>query len=208
MIFSSSRQFVFFAVPKTGTHAVRELLRPHLGVGDWEQQLRYGQQLAPLPEIAAVNHGHVAYRQLAKVVPEEQLGRQFKFAFVRHPYDRFVSVCAFLGRSDPTYRQDPTVWMKRALTRPQFRKRVLVASQTSLLIDGLSNAVAMDFVGRYESLQRDCDHICSVLMIPTETLSLKNSSEHKTYTEVLDDDLRQALLQMYADDFEAFNYDP
>jgi hypothetical protein len=98
--------------------------------------------------------------------------------------------------------------MKRALTRPQFRKRVLVASQTSLLTDEVSNAVAMDFVGRYESLQRDCDHICSVLSVPGETLSIKNSSQHKTYSEVLDDELRQALLQMYADDFEAFNYDP
>ena len=31
MIFSTSRQFVFFAVPKTGTHAVRELTKLGLG---------------------------------------------------------------------------------------------------------------------------------------------------------------------------------
>ena len=68
MIFSQSKQFVFFAVPKTGTHAIREVFRPHLGAEDWEQQLRYGQQLSPLPEIAAINHGHVAYRQLAEVI--------------------------------------------------------------------------------------------------------------------------------------------
>jgi hypothetical protein len=49
MIFSQSQQFVFFAIPKTGTHAIREVFRPHLGTEDWEQQLRYGQQLSPLP---------------------------------------------------------------------------------------------------------------------------------------------------------------
>lgn len=207
MIFSTSRQFVFFAVPKTGTHAVRELLRPHLGVGDWEQQLRYGQQLAPLAEIAAINHGHVAYRQLVKAIPKAELDRQFKFAFVRHPFDRFVSVCAFLGRTDLSYRKDPAVWMKQALTRPQFRRRVLVASQTSLLTDEASNVVAMDFVGRYESLQRDYDHICSVLSLPTKPLSKTNSSEHKEYAELLDEELRQALATIYADDFTTFNYD-
>ena len=30
MIFSESRRFIFFAVPKTGTHTVREALRVHL----------------------------------------------------------------------------------------------------------------------------------------------------------------------------------
>ena len=39
MIFSSSRKFIFFAVPKTGTHAVRAVLRPFLGDEDWEQQM-------------------------------------------------------------------------------------------------------------------------------------------------------------------------
>ena len=120
MIFSSSRRFVFFAVPKTGTHAIREAMRPHLSESDWEQQLRYGKQLSPLPEIAAVNHGHVSYRQLCSALGVTAISEFFRFAFVRHPFDRFVSVCAFLARTDPSYEQDPTDWMKRALLRPQF----------------------------------------------------------------------------------------
>ena len=95
MIFSESRGFIFFAVPKTGTHAIREALRPHLSAPDWEQQLRYGQQLSPLPEIAAVNHGHVSYQQLSKAIGIDAAAGMFRFAFVRHPYDRFVSVCLF-----------------------------------------------------------------------------------------------------------------
>ena len=82
MIFSESRGFIFFAVPKTGTHAVREAIRPHLGEGDWEQQLRYGKQLSPLPEIAAVNHGHVSYQQLSSALGASAIGELFRFAFV------------------------------------------------------------------------------------------------------------------------------
>ena len=207
MIFSSSRRFVFFAVPKTGTHAIREAMRPHLSESDWEQQLRYGKQLSPLPEIAAVNHGHVSYQQLCSVLGVKVISEFFSFAFVRHPFDRFVSVCAFLARTDPSYEQDPTDWMKRALLRPQFCKRVLVAPQHTLLCDETSN-MALDFIGRYESLQADFDTVCDRLALPKATLSRRNRSEHDEYQNLLDDELKDALWQRYQQDFSAFNYAP
>lgn len=207
MIFSASRQFVFFAVPKTGTHAVREALRPHLGEGDWEQQVRYGKQLSPLPDIAAINHGHVSYQQLRLVLGAEALDSLFRFAFVRHPFDRFVSVCAFLARTDPDYQKNPTDWMKRALLRPQFRQRVLVATQHSLLTDK-TGTLNLDFVGRYESLQSDFDAICQRLSLPNVALAHRNRSEHDAYQNLLDNDLKDALWQRYEQDFVAFNYSP
>lgn len=207
MIFSQSRGFIFFAVPKTGTHAIREALRPHLGEADWEQQLRYGEQLSPLPEVAAVNHGHVSYRQLRGAVGADALAGFFRFAFVRHPYDRFVSVCAFLARTDPGYRHNPTDWMKQALQRPQFCKRVLVAPQFSLLSDD-AGVVALDFVGRYESLQADFDTVCDRLGLPKVALAHRNSSEHDAYQNLLDDELKSVLWQRYEQDFSTFNYSP
>ena len=207
MIFSGSQRFVFFAVPKTGTHAIREAMRPHLSESDWEQQLRYGKQLSPLPEIAAVNHGHVSYRQLCSALGDTAISEFFRFAFVRHPFDRFVSVCAFLARTDPSYEQDPTDWMKRALLRPQFCKRVLVASQHTLLCDETST-VALNFIGRYESLQADFDTVCDRLALPKATLPHRNRSAHDEYQNLLDDELKDTLWQRYQQDFSAFNYSP
>lgn len=207
MIYAESQRFIFFAVPKTGTHAVREALRPHLSPADWEQQLRYGEQLSPLPEIAAINHGHVSYRQLSSVVGSETLSRFFRFAFTRHPYDRFVSVCAFLARTDPSYKHNPTEWMKSALKRPQFCNRVLVASQHALLSDD-NGALGLDFVGRYESLQVDFDAICDRLKLPQVPLAHRNSSEHDSYEQLLDNGLRDALWERYEQDFLSFNYPP
>ncbi len=207
MIYAESQRFIFFAVPKTGTHAVREALRPHLSPADWEQQLRYGEQLSPLPEIAAINHGHVSYRQLSSVVGPETLSRFFRFAFTRHPYDRFVSVCAFLARTDPSYKQNPTEWMKSALKRPQFCNRVLVASQHALLSDE-NGVLGLDFVGRYESLQIDFDAICDRLKLPQVTLAHRNSSEHDSYQQLLNNELREALWKRYEQDFLSFNYSP
>jgi len=39
-------------------------------------------------------------------------------------------------------------------------------------------------------------------------LSRKNSSQHRQPHEILDGELRETLIQMYAEDFEAFSYDP
>ena len=207
MIFSESRKFIFFAVPKTGTHAVRAALRPHLSASDWEQQLRYGQQLSPLPEIAAINHGHVSYQQISDVIGEGALTTFFRFAFTRHPFDRFVSVCAFLAITDASYIENPTGWMKRALQRPQFRQRVLVASQSSLLSDQYGG-IALDYVGRFESLQTDFDAICVRLGLPTVSLEFKNTSAHEAFQKLLDDELREVLWERYEEDFATFNYSP
>lgn len=207
MIFSGSRRFVFFAVPKTGTHAIREAMRPHLSESDWEQQLRFGKQLSPLPEIAVVNHGHVSYQQLCSALGNTAMSEFFRFAFVRHPFDRFVSVCAFLARTDSSYEQNPTDWMKRALLRPQFCKRVLVMPQHALLSDE-TGKVALDFIGRYESLQADFDAVCDRLALPKATLPHRNRSEHDAYQNLLDNELADALWQRYEKDFVAFNYSP
>ena len=207
MIYAESQKFIFFAVPKTGTHAVREALRPHLSSADWEQQLRYGEQLSPLPEIAAINHGHVSYQQLSSVVGPETLSQFFRFAFTRHPYDRFVSACAFLARTDPSYKQNPTEWMKSALQRPQFCNRVLVTPQHALL-NHENGALGLDFVGRYESLQVDFDTICDRLKLPKARLAHRNSSEHDSYQQLLDNELREALSERYEQDFLSFNYSP
>ena len=122
MIFSSSRKFVFFAVPKTGTHSVREQLRPLLAESDWEQQLLTGRMLSPLKPLAEIGHGHISYVQLASIVGEHTVRDMHCFAFVRHPIDRFMSACAFLARTDPSYNDDPIDWSQRAFSRPQFRK--------------------------------------------------------------------------------------
>ena len=97
--------------------------------------------------------------------------------------------------------------MKRALLRPQFCKRVLVAPQHTLLSDE-TGKVALDFIGRYESLQADFDAVCDRLALPKATLPHRNRSEHDAYQNLLDNDLKDALLQRYEQDFAAFTYSP
>lgn len=205
MIVSHAKQFIFFAVPKTGTHAVRELLSIHKGADDWEQQVLFGKQLLPIPEIAKIQHGHISAQQIEPYLDKAVWQDYFKFAIVRNPFDRFISICFFLNRQNPLFLKTPLQWMKSAIQAKEFRARVLVKPQFLQLSDARGN-IAMDYVGRYETLQNSVDEICLSLKVESSQLQKRNTSEHQQYREYYDEELKSAVETVYAEDLRRFNY--
>jgi len=163
------------------------------------------RQTLPVPALAGLGHGHISARQARAHLPDELWHSYFKFAFVRNPFDRFVSVCCFLNRGNPDFPGNEAAFMKRALTRPQFRRRVLVIPQTHLLMDA-GGRPAMNYIGCYESLQGSYDEVCRRLNIPAASLAPANASAHHDFARYYDDELTQAVAAFYADDFAAFGY--
>ena len=206
MIFSSSRKFVFFAVPKTGTHSVREQLRPLLAESDWEQQLLTGRMLSPINAIAEIGHGHISYAQLTSIVGEDTVRDMHCFAFVRHPIDRFMSACAFLARTDPSYNDDPIGWSQRAFSRPQFRNRVLIRPQTDMLTDA-QGELAMSYIGRYESLQADLNAVLGHLGAPSAELAQRNVTQNQKPSLTGSSSFIEELKDFYEADFRLLGYD-
>ena len=206
MIFSQSRKFVFFAVPKTGTHAVREQLRPLLAESDWEQQLLTGRMLSPINAIAEIGHGHISYAQLTSIVGEDTVRDMHCFAFVRHPIDRFMSACAFLARTDPSYNDDPIGWSQRAFSRPQFRNRVLIRPQTDMLTDA-QGELAMSYIGRYESLQADLNAVLGHLGAPSAELAQRNVTQNQKPSLTGSSSFIEELKDFYEADFRLLGYD-
>ena len=83
MIVSHRHRFIFAAVPKTGTHAVRQALREQMGETDLEQVGLFVHKRFPWADLAAIQHGHLSLRQVRPYLGEEAFGGYFKFAFVR-----------------------------------------------------------------------------------------------------------------------------
>jgi len=146
MIISHTHRYIFFAIPKTATHSVREVLRQTQTDQDWEQQVLFGEQAIPIPEIAAIKHGHISVQQLQPVLDSEQWHSYYRFGFVRNPFDRFVSICAFLNRNNPRFKANSLLWMKMAFERPAFRERILVTPQSELLVNK-EGELGVNFVG-------------------------------------------------------------
>ena len=193
-------------MPKTATHATREALRRHMGPDDWEQQVLFGKQSLPIPEIAALQHGHITVTEIRPHLEPDIWRDYFKFGFVRNPYDRFVSTCFFLNRRNPDFTNSAVQFMKRALTVERFRRRVLVRPQFEQLTDEQGD-IALDFVGRYENLQADYNTVCDRLQIPAADLARKNPSQHQSYASYYDDELRDIVGNFYKEDLRLFGYD-
>lgn len=165
----------------------------------------HGQQSLPIPDIARIGHGHISARRIRPYLEDATWRDYFKFGFVRNPYDRFISTCFFLHRNDPEFRENPLLNMKQALKNRSFRQRVLVRPQTLQLIDE-NHELALDYVGRYESLQSSFDAICAKIGVESEALGHENASQRGNCTDYYDDELQQAVADFYADDLRRFDY--
>jgi len=205
MIISHRLRCIFFAIPKTGTHSVRQALRRHMAEDDLEQVGLFVQKRFPFEQLKDVRHGHLSVRQIAPVIGPEIFGSYFKFGFVRNPYARFVSYCAFMGRETGHFEQAPREFMHWILFRERPDGHILFRPQHEFLI-GEDGALAVDFVGRNETMQASYDAVCARLAIDSETLGRVNPSKHGAWLDYYDQTLLEGVADYYRRDFELFNY--
>jgi len=205
MIVSHRHRFIFFAIPKTGTHSLREALRPHLGEDDWEQCNLFVQRRSPIEPLARFRHGHLGVTDVKPHLPEEVWRDYFKFAIVRNPWDRFISLAFFRRSRSRRFLREPEGPLKRLAGRPRLTERLLGRPQHWFVSDGSGQPV-VDYVGRFESLQTSFDEICDRIGLPRTELSVTNNSPHEPYRTYYDDDLRSIVAERYAEDARMFGY--
>ena len=206
VIISNHHRFIFFAVPKTGTHSIRRALRPHLTDADHEQVALFVQKRFPQPRLSEIGHGHLGVQQVRPVLGEEVFNGYFKFAFVRNPFDRFVSYCAFASRESGQFEASPQEFMRFIIRDRPPLQHILFRPQHEVLCD-VDGKMMMDQLGRVETMQRDFDSICARIGIPSTPLDQVNASRHRPYAEYYDDELRELVGRMYARDIELFGYE-
>jgi hypothetical protein len=205
MIISHQHKFIFTAIPKTGTHAVRRALREHLGPQDQEQVGLFVQKRFDNETLAAIKHGHVTLAQLRPHLSPEAFASYFKFAFVRNPFDRFVSFCAFMTRDGGAFERNPRGVMRHFLERaPQ--DQVLFKPQHIFIVDE-NGALLTDAIGRVEEMQRSYETMCARIGVPSAELERDvNASRHEDYRSYYTPSLVDGVAALYARDLELFGY--
>jgi hypothetical protein len=206
MIISRQQRFIFTAIPKTGTHAVRQALREHLGPDDQEQVRLFVEKALPVPELAALRHGHISLQQLRPHMDAEDFDGFLKFAFVRNPFDRFVSYCSFITREKCGFDRDPKAVMRHFLFVKPPEQHILFAPQ-HIFVTGPDGALLADEVGRVEQMQESYDRMCKRIGIPTAALGRVNSSSRGDYRRYYDQPLIDGVADLYRRDLELFGYE-
>lgn len=198
MIVSHAHKFVFVAVPKTGSQAVRAALRPVLGPHDWEQCTLFEKRQFPVPDLAALETGHVTLAELRPYLLPEMWRDYRRFAFIRDPFVRFRSLIRFWY---PPEGPAPTLDdCKRVLTDPEMRIRRLVRPQADYLVDG-DGAMLADWIGCHGRIAADFGAIAAALKLPPLTLPVRNVSARTELPLAFDAELEGMIADFYRADF-------
>jgi hypothetical protein len=205
MIISALHKFIFVAIPKTGTHSVRQALREHMGPQDLEQVGLFVQRKFPIPELAQLGHGHLSLQQVQPYFRPGELDSMFKFAFVRNPFDRFVSYCSFMTRDRDVFSQNPQAVMRHYVDNPPL-EHILFQPQNSF-VAGADGKLLTDYVGRVERMQESYDEIAARIGIPTAELAKVNATKRQDYRQYYDQPLIDGVAKLYARDLDCFGYE-
>lgn len=205
MIISHQHRFIFVAVPKTGTHSVREALRPQLGPQDEEQVRLFVEKKLSDSALAALRHGHITLAQLRPHMSPDAFADYLKFAFVRNPFERFVSYCAFVTSRSGAFERDPRSVMREFLAAPPVN-HIIFRPQHHFLVDE-TGALLTDVVGKVERMQEDFDALCARIGVASAPLGHKNPSHHGDYRTYYDQQLIDGVANYFARDLALFGYD-
>lgn len=206
MIVSHQQRFIFVAIPKTGTHSVRQGLREHMGPDDMEQARLFVEKSFPIPEIARMGHGHISLAEIRPFLGDDVFGDYFKFAFVRNPFDRFVSYCAFVTSREGSFLRDPKRVMRHFLFTAPPTSHIIFRPQHLFLTDR-EGTLLSDYLGKVEEMQASYDAVCERIGISSTLLDHANRSRRGDYRDYYDQELIDGVAKIYARDLELFGYD-
>jgi hypothetical protein len=148
-------------------------------------------------------HGRVKYFQKHF---DDIFSNSWKFAVVRNPWDRAVSSYFYCKRYNEIA---PQVSFKEFLEIDfaDMNPFVFVHSQPIFdILAGQDGCDYLDFIGRFENLQRDLDYICSKIGTGKSNLPHRHRTSHKKYWEYYDEESIEIAAEKYQKDIEYFGY--
>ena len=188
---SHAHRCVFFHVPRTGGSSIESL--------DW-----WDQWTGHFPKADEVDAPDGYYR----------------FAFVRNPWDRFVSLYHYFAAMTPQHRwhranAQVVDGVRRFRSFGDFcrefhawphRNNFHFWPQCRWIADAGQRPL-VDFVGRFERFQEDFDRICRRVGADCTRLPGRNASQHKPYREYYDEQTRRIVGKLYRRDIDLFQHE-
>ena len=196
---STAKKFLFIHVPKTGGNSIQCSLgrygddaivatAPHHdGIERFE--LRH-------PDLPTEKHSTLSdYRSL---LDHQTFGELFRFAVLRNPWERMVSL--FFSPHRGISRWDRDSFLAVIEDALPTRHYICAAPHTSQL-DG-----DLDHLLRFEKLSVDFRLACERIGIAPPALPVRNRSAHRHYSTYYDTELLEFVGEKFAEEIELGGY--
>ena len=194
-----SRKFIFVGITKTASSSI---FRFFMNNGLTEVQGKY--ETLALGDLYTRQHTPII--DIEQGLPHLKFEDYYKFAFVRHPYERHKSLWKWLIKH-ANLKADINTFTVNAL-KGVYPHPMRYMPQ----IDWLKNSqgqILCDFVGKVETLNEDFEKLCKVLdpALENVTLTTENAITASEDETMLSPESKKLLADYYEQDFLHFGYD-
>ena len=194
----TSKKIFFSHVPKAAGCAIQNLLNPDK-VLHWDVSREFC---------------------IGEYISENSLLDFLKIGFVRNPWDRLVSCFFFFKQGEEHEWPDADAReIKKMNTFESFNDFVLDLEANTgwwqnkfhfldqhLWTHSSEGVLALDYLGKYETLNEDIEALFEKLNKPPRKLKKINASRHGHYTTYYDDKAIKIVSRIYSKDIALFGY--
>jgi len=146
---------------------------------------------------------HMPAKEIIRLLAPKQWNEYFKFCFVRNPFDKMVAVYFFRSQDGRikggSFKQFCIDCSKGVQPFPKTSEKYL--------IDG---KIAVDFIGRFESIKKDFDYVCKKLDFPSDCQlpekKFKQITRKSHYSTYYDSTTKEIVSNHYLKELEHFGY--
>jgi hypothetical protein len=215
MPISHEHRCLFVHIPKTGGTSIENALGMYFRRNRENVDRLFGSIRSSELKQLGLGSGylqHLTLSEMHTIHPKWPFGDYFSFSFVRNPWDRMVS--SFSKKDSHLLREAQNRGIE--LERLSFEDYVqatgeIAHSHTRAQVEFVTDAegkVAVDFVGRFESLAEDFQEVCRRAgihkQLPHKKKSHRNDRDYRRY---YDDATRRIIEERYRRDIELFGYE-
>lgn len=211
MIVSHEHEFIFIHIPRTAGTIVSKSLCDSMGVENWRSFIGEPRELLEESD-GEVNKWegkkHITSADLREEVGQACWNSYFKFAFVRNPWDRTVSVYLHSIKSSNV--------LGASILREKFFFNLGLEVKYNILrgksvqqLDYISDnngSVLVDFIGRYENLKNDFREVFSKIGLKPKIKQKYDSTKKGDYKKWYNKRGKNIVKKENMNDIKEFGY--
>ncbi len=217
MLISHKHKFIFIHIYKTAGTSAMSLLLPHARVLDrlvYDFQLSkrffeftskiFNWQQDGMKQFTGY-HKHAKAFEIREKMGDELFDSYVKIAFVRNPFDFLVSLYH--------YNLQAGVLSTKGIDFNEFVKKSTKYSthrQIDFIQHPVSKSYLVDYVGRFETLEKDLMKISNILNIKFKRKLLHENPtrtrEKQDYREYFNEENRKLVSDSYKNELELYGY--